>query len=155
MQDIYDYHVDALRATPSVLEALLRDCTQERAQSAQGGEEEWSVLQIICHLRDNEDHLLQRLELMRDQADPIIKAWDQEDLARERDYQSDNLHNALLTFKQLRTRHVTALAMLSPADWERTGRHTERGRITIGTQTLRAACHDAVHAAQIARQLSR
>ena len=55
MQDTYNYLVDALRAALTVFDALLHDCTQERARAARGGDEGWSVVEIICHLRDNEE----------------------------------------------------------------------------------------------------
>jgi hypothetical protein len=153
MQDTYSYLVDALRAAPTVFEALLHDCTQELAQAARGGDEGWSVLEIICHLRDNEERVLERMRLMRDGVDPFIAAYDQEQWARERNYAADNLREALAAFRRYRASHVAELLALPPADWERTGRHAERGRITIAIQTLRVVCHDAIHAAQLARQL--
>jgi hypothetical protein len=152
MQDT-DYLIDALRATPTILEALLHGCTQEQAQAAHGGDEDWSVVEIICHLRDNEECALERMRLMRDEADPFIAAYDQEQWARDRNYAADDLREALAAFVQLRTRHVAELAALTLAEWERAGQHQERGRITIGDQTLRIVCHDAIHAAQLARQL--
>ena len=153
MQDTYNYLVDALRAALTVFDALLHDCTQEQAQAARGGDEGWSVVEIICHLRDNEECVLERTGLMRDEADPFIAAYDQEQWARERNYAADNLREALAAFVRLRTSHIAELAALTPAEWERTGQHQERGRITISNQTLRVVCHDTIHAAQLSRQL--
>jgi hypothetical protein len=152
MQDIYSYFVDTLRATPIVFDALLRDCTQEQAQTAHGGEG-WTAVEIICHLRDNEERALERMRLMRDETDPFIAAYDQEQWARERNYAADNLREALAAFVRLRASHIAELVALTPAEWGRTGQHQERGRITIRDQTLRVVCHDAIHAAQLARQL--
>ncbi len=142
MQDTYNYLVDALRAALTVFDALLHDCTQEQAQAARGGDEGWSVVEIVCHLRDNEECVLERMGLMRDEA------W-----ARERNYAADDLREALAAFVRLRASHIAELAALTPAEWERTGQHQERGRITISNQTLRVVCHDTIHAAQLARQL--
>jgi phytoene dehydrogenase-like protein len=153
MQDTYNYLIDALRAAPTVLDALLHDCTQEQAQATRGGDEGWTMIEVICHLRDNEERVLERVRLMRDETDPFIAAYDQERWAKERNYAADNLREALAAFVRLRASHVAELMALTPADWERTGRHEERGRITIGIQTLRLVCHDAIHAAQLARQL--
>ncbi len=147
------YLIDALRAAPAVFEALLHGCTQEQAKAARGGGEGWSVVEIICHLRDNEECVLERMRLMREVADPFIAAYDQEQWARERNYAAGNLREALAAFVRLRTSHIAELAALAPPEWERTGQHQERGRITIGDQTLRVVCHDAIHAAQLARQL--
>ena len=155
MQDTYSYLVDALRAMPIVFQASLQGCTQEQAQALRGGDDGWSVLEVLCHLRDNEERVLERMRLMRDEVDPFIAAYDQEQWARERTYTADNLREALETFVRLRAIHIAELVALTLADWERTGQHEERGRITIGIQTMRVVCHDAIHAAQLARQLGR
>jgi hypothetical protein len=147
--------LDALRATPAVLEGLLRGCTQEEARVTRGGDEGWSVVEVICHLRDAEERALERMQAMRDEVNPFLAAYDQERWAIERRYATADLHEAFAAFVRLRTQHVHALAALTPAEWERTGEHEEQGRMTITNQTLHMASHDAIHGAQIARQLQR
>lgn len=146
--------LDALRAAPTVLEALLQDCTQEQAQGAKGGDEGWSVVEVICHLRDAEERALERMRAMRDQADPFLPGYDQERWAQERNYAAAQLRVALAAFTRFRSQHVADLAALAPDGWERTGQHSELGRITVASHTLHIVSHDLVHAAQIARQLS-
>lgn len=145
--------LDALRATPTVLEALLRDCTQEQAQRAKGGDEGWSVVEVVCHLRDAEERALERMRAMRDQVDPLLPGYDQEQWALERNYASAQLSKALTGFMRFRSQHIAELGALASADWERTGQHAEVGRITIASHTLHVVSHDLVHAAQLARQL--
>lgn len=153
MDDIHKDLVDALGAAPLVFEALLQGCTHD--QATRGSNEGWSVIEIVCHLRDAEECALERMRSMRDEADPFIPAYDQEQWTKERNYAADNLREALAAFVQLRVSHVAELAALTPADWERTGQHEERGRITISSQALRLVCHDLIHAAQLARHLRR
>jgi hypothetical protein len=43
--------LDAYRATPETLQAPLHNYAHEQAANARGGEEGWSVVEIICHLR--------------------------------------------------------------------------------------------------------
>jgi hypothetical protein len=145
--------LDALRATPEVLEALLDGYTQAQATAARGGEEEWSIVEVVCHLRDAEEQALARMRLMRDATDPVIAAYDQERWARERRYAEPSLPEALAAFNRFRAQHVTELAQLSPQEWQRSGQHEEQGTITISSHTLHIVSHDALHAAQIARQL--
>ena len=145
--------LDALRATPEVLEALLDGYTQAQATAARGGEEEWSIVEVVCHLRDAEEQALARMRLMRDATDPVIAAYDQERWARERRYAEASLPEALAAFNRFRAQHVTELAQLSPQEWQRSGQHEEQGTITISSHTLHIVSHDALHAAQIARQL--
>jgi hypothetical protein len=151
--DIPQDLLDAFRAAPTTLAHLLRDCTQEQAQAARGGDENWSVVEVICHLRDAEERGLERTRAMRDVDDPFLPAFDQETWARERNYAAGDLRVAFAAFLRLRAQHVAELAALPPAAWERTGRHEEQGRITIAAHTLHLVAHDSIHAAQIARQL--
>jgi hypothetical protein len=146
--------LDALRATPDTLTGLLAGVTQAEAHAAKGGDEGWSVVEVLCHLRDAEDFSLQRIKLMFEQDNPDIHPYDQEKLAIERDYASEDLHAALFAFIRLRQREIALLESLAPEDWERSGNHLEIGRITIFSHALHKVAHDAVHCAQIARQLS-
>ncbi len=86
--------LDSLRAMPEVLDALLEGCTQEQASAARGGDEGWSVVEVVCHLRDAEERALERMRLMRDNDNPVIPAYDQDTWARERNYAAANLRAA-------------------------------------------------------------
>ena len=145
--------LDGFRAAPTVFEALLRDCTQEQAQAARGGDENWSVVEVVCHLRDAEERGLERTRAMRDGAAPFLPAYDQDVWARERNYAAADLREALAAFLRFRAQHIAALEALPPTAWERPGEHEEQGRITIHAQILHLVAHDTIHAAQIARQL--
>jgi hypothetical protein len=154
---MYDLHhdlLDALKATPETLRGLLRDVSQEQAQSAKGGDENWSVVEVVCHLRDAEEFSLQRTTTMRDQDMPQVIGYDQEALANERDYRSADLRTALAEFVARRQQHLAVLTALSPEQWDRAGAHNEIGRITIFEMIIHKVGHDAIHCAQIARQLN-
>jgi hypothetical protein len=145
--------LDALRATPDTLEGLLRGVTQEQAQAARGGDEGWSIVEVLCHLRDAEERTLARTIAMRDEDDPFLAGYDQEAWARERAYNQADLREALAGFVGFRAQLLAVLGALSAAEWERAGRHEEQGTITISNLIVHIVAHDAIHAAQIARQL--
>jgi len=145
--------IDALQATPAILAGLLRRASQEQARAARGGDEGWSVVEVLCHLRDAEERALERMLAMRDQDDPFLAGYDQEQWARERSYRTADLREALDEFTRGRAAYLVALASLDELEWRRTGRHEEQGSITIIGHTLHIVSHDAVHCAQIARQL--
>jgi hypothetical protein len=146
--------LDALRAAPAVYEGVLRGCTPEQAREARGGDEDWSVVEVMCHLRDAEERALERMRAMRDADAPLLASYDQEAWARERNYAAADLREALAAFVRLRQQHVDELAALPAAAWQRSGRHEEQGQITISSHTLHMVSHDSIHAAQIARQLA-
>ena len=145
--------LDAFGATPDTLRGLLHHCTHEAAAVARGGDENWSVVEVMCHLRDAEESALGRMRLMRDESHPWLAAYDQDAWVVERHYAAERLETAVATFLQLRTIYLTELAALREEDWERSGQHEEQGEITIRSHTLHLVSHDAVHLAQIARQL--
>jgi uncharacterized damage-inducible protein DinB len=146
--------IDALKATPDTLKGLLSNVSEEQARSAKGGDENWSVVEVICHLRDAEEFTIQRVESMRSQNNPQIIGYDQAALARERKYNDADLNSALNAFIKYREHLVASLSALAPDDWERGGEHNENGHMTIFSYILHIVSHDAIHCAQIARQLS-
>jgi len=154
---LYDLHqdlLDALKTTPDTLKGLLAGVSEGQARLAKGGDENWSVLEVICHLRDAEEISLQRTITMRDQDNPLIISYNQETLAQERDYQNANLLEALTGFANVREQHLSVLSALSSEQWKRSGQHDEIGDITIFSFVIHKVSHDAVHCAQIARQLA-
>ncbi len=153
---MYDLHrelIETLSATPETLAGLLRGIDEAQARSAIGGDEGWSVVEVVCHLRDAEEIGFERMKAMRDQDDPQIIAFDQDALAREKKYAEADLAPALADFVRIRAEYVAALAALTPEEWERTGQHNEIGEISIVAHTTHRTYHDAIHCAQIARQL--
>src|SRR5437588_4253696 len=113
--------LDGYRAAPAVYEALLQGCTQEQAQAAKGGDEGWSVVEVMCHMRDAEERAFERIRLMRDQDEPFLSAYDQDVWARERNYAAQALRDVLASFYSIRAQHIAELAELTPEQWERTG----------------------------------
>jgi hypothetical protein len=146
--------IEALRATPETLKALLNSAAEAQIRHGRDGDENWSAVEVICHLRDTEEIILRRMRTMRDDEDPVISGFDQEGLARERDYAADDPHTALAAFAEFRRQHTVELEALTAGQWERTGQHTTLGTVTIFNHTLHMVWHDAIHMAQVARQLS-
>lgn len=145
----------AYQATPETLQILLRNYSHVQAATARGGEEGWSVVEVICHLRDSEEASLERTRAMRDQFNPKLSARDPAKLAIERNYASTSLDSALSAFLKFRSVHIEELTALSEEQWERLGEHVSAGRITISGMIAHLVAHDAIHLAQISRQLSK
>jgi hypothetical protein len=153
MYDLNHDLLDALKATPETLAGLLAGISDSQARAATGGDENWSVVEVICHLRDAEEYFIQRMQSMRDQDNPLIIAYDQEALSRERNYKAADLQVALAAFNVFRRQTIKEFSLLMPDQWQRVGQHNELGQITIFAQAVHHTAHDAIHCAQIARQL--
>ncbi|HMB24853.1 MAG TPA: DinB family protein, partial [Anaerolineales bacterium] len=121
MKDQHQELIEALRSTPETLRGLLNKVTLEQARSAKGGDENWSVVEVICHLRDAEEISLGRVQTIRAQDRPKIASYDQEVLARERNYRDDDPYAALEAFAGFRERHAAVLSGLSTEEWDRSG----------------------------------
>jgi len=90
---------------------------------------------------------------MRDEDEPVLATFDQEALARERNYASVNVGVVLAEFEDRRERVLRLLSALEEAQWLRTGLHEEDGLITIESHVRHAISHDLVHLRQIAESL--
>jgi uncharacterized damage-inducible protein DinB len=153
MYDLPHDLLDAFKATPDTLNVLLSGVGLEEARSAKGGDENWSVVEVICHLRDAEEFFTKRFQAMRDQDNPAIAGYDQAALAHERNYLNADLRAALASFCTFRQQTIAELSELTPEQWQRPGQHSDLGQITILAQAIHHVSHDAIHCAQIARQL--
>ena len=142
--------LDVYRATPVILEALLRDLPPAAVRTAPDGAG-WSIVEVVAHLGDTEERALERVRRMVHEDDPELPGYDEAALAVERRYREMDLGEALQRFVALRAEQVAELAGLAREDWARTGRHREVGAITVQSLTAHMAAHDAVHLAQIAR----
>ncbi len=114
----------------------------------------WSILEIVCHLRDEEQFdFRERLRLTL--ADPTA-AWppiSPETWAVERSYNADQLSSAAERFTALRRESVLWLRSLENPDWSRTHHHPQFGPFRAGDLMAAWAAHDALHLRQIAKRM--
>lgn len=141
------------RSTPAVLRALLRNVPDATTRVTGQGEEAWSIVEIICHMRDAEAKVLERVRKMRDEDKPFLEAYDQAELAEQSAYRDQSLDDALESFIRIREEQIGELEVLDEAQWARTGMHEEAGETSIEDLTMHMAAHDVVHLAQISRRV--
>lgn len=143
----------AQRSAPATLAQLISgvpDDTLHR-RPAPG---KWSIVEIIAHLAEDELTSSWRYRQMIEHDGVALLGFDQELWARLGDYNSWTARDALDMFRLLRQANVTVLSHLSPAEWERSGTHAERGRLTVRSLAAHMVGHDANHIAQIQRILA-
>jgi len=80
-----------LRKTPPLLVNLLEGVTQAQARSLRDGPDGWSVLWIVCHLRDVEAIFTQRVRDLLDAPNPVFQVTENEELIRRGDYEQQHL----------------------------------------------------------------
>ncbi|MGI9253051.1 MAG: DinB family protein [Thermomicrobiales bacterium] len=129
--------------------AVLEGITPEELE-AREGEGEWSVREIVHHLGDSEMTAAIRIRLLLAEENPTIQGYDQEAFVRNLRYDLD-IQPPLAAFAAARAVTAPLLHLLSDADWQRVGVHTEQGPYS-GEDWLRIyGRHAHEHADQIRR----
>ena len=117
---------------------------------ARPAEEEWSLTELMCHLRDVEIEVHQeRLRAVTAQENAFLVGQDTDHWAIERDYRVQDGPAARLAFLAAREETLTLLAGLETQAWQRSGRHSFLGKTTILELMGMAVAHEQEHWDQI------
>src|SRR5262245_33588030 len=147
----------ALEQMPAVLEALLNGLDDEAART-RPAPNEWSPVEIVCHLRDEEtEDFGARVRVILEGGAEFVKI-DPERWAVERRYREASLPEALLAFRARREDSLRLLASAAPAPLQALGTPWPVGRLgPLSGLDLVAAwvAHDRIHLAQLAGTLAR
>jgi hypothetical protein len=111
----------------------------------------WSVAAVLRHLADME--VVLGLRYLRVLAHPgkSLPAIDQDRLAEIMDYNNADAAGALDDYESVRRANLRLLQRLTPAQWELSGVHEERGVETMRHMVRLYAAHDCYHLYQIDR----
>ncbi|MDA0294566.1 MAG: DinB family protein [Planctomycetota bacterium] len=145
--------IDRLECIPDSLGVLLADLSHEDARW-RPSESDWSVLEIICHLVDEDlDDFSTRLRMTLEAPDADWPGIDPSAAARERQYRERDLQTMLREFKAVRRIETNWLRTVTAKDF-----HIEKTQPAFGTiragDILAAWCaHDDLHLRQIAKRL--
>ncbi len=140
---------DFLAETPATVERLVEGLTDEDWRRRVPGAE-FSVLENICHLLDIErEGYAVRIERLLKEDAPVLPDIDGGRLARERDYNNQNIETALEAFTRARQGNLSVLKSLSSDQLERRGTLEAVGPITLSELLLMMRAHDDVHRREI------
>ena len=131
-----------------IIRSLLAGITQEDA-IVKPTPEAWSILEVACHLRDEEraDFRARLDSILHRPAEPFATINPQE-WVTERKYNEQNFEQIKESFFAERAQSLEWLKSLESADWEIT--HTdEYGSITAGEMFSCWVAHDNLHIRQL------
>ncbi len=154
-QQVRERHIGAMRVSCDILGHILAGISNERARALRDGPDGWSIIEIVCHLRDFDEIFYRRAQMMQAQEQPQLPAYDHEAMAVERAYQQEDLAEAFEALKASRARFIAFFAALTPEQWERDGVHPERDSFTMTDAAMQVGLHDLDHLEQITRVLTR
>jgi hypothetical protein len=143
-----------LRRLLPALDALLADLDPV-AWRTRPAPDEWSPVEIVCHLRDEEtEDFGARIGVILAGGDRFVPS-DPEGWAVERRYRESDPRSALETLRRHRAASVELLASIAPDRIARAVAHPRAGRLS-GLDLLAAwVAHDRLHLAQLAATLAR
>ena len=113
------------------------------------GPGEWSTREVLHHLADSETIAGQRLRQLLVEDAPRIQAYDQDAYARRLHYRRRAVEPSLRAFEAARAATVPLLELMTEADWQRSGTHSESGPYSATTWLELYAEHAEIHAGQI------
>jgi hypothetical protein len=114
----------------------------------------WAPIEVLCHLRDNEEWFLERMRMIVTMDRPRFVATNPDRWADERQYLTNDGPAALAAFTSRRRETLEFLNALDPDAWARAGVHVDsRGRRTIDEFLSVMAWHDDNHLDQLRRAL--
>jgi hypothetical protein len=148
-----DERLARLERTPSDLARLVRG-HPEAILSRRPAPDAWSAKEIVCHLRDAEEHLSGWIRMILAMDDPVLVQTGTADRwAEERQYARHHVGAAWDAFGHRRDETLELLRSLDPHARGRAGHHDRRGRMTVDDLVALMAWHDENHLDQVTRAL--
>jgi FMN phosphatase YigB (HAD superfamily) len=146
--------ISLMLSTPAVISGFLNPFLEPKQAAApvlmqRPDTNEWSLTEVICHLRDTELEInLPRLRMLQELEEPFIPARDTDSWAIKRDYKNQDAAQALLAFSTARVQTVDLLRSLKD-EWQRKARHAIFGPTDLQELVKFMAEHDKLHIRQI------
>ena len=150
MEDI-QYIINMLAANKEVFSALLANSFSDEYQWQQRPDK-WSLLEIVCHLRDEEkEDFRTRIQFIFDSPDTAPPAIDPPGWVEQRNYNSQDFDKVVHDFITEREHSIIWITDLQNPDWLATcnlASYSDRSAKLYLTNWL---AHDYLHIKQITR----
>lgn len=138
-----------LQNAVKVIGYIVHSISEETATTYRDGGTGWTVVEVLCHLRDFEAVYLQRARLTVEQDFPDLPFPNPDELVEINQYQRETLAAAYDAWVSNRRELLTYLESLDDSAWERPANHPTRGRFDLNHQLLLTTWHDMNHIEQI------
>jgi uncharacterized damage-inducible protein DinB len=146
--------IHQIRDSFEEIETLVRGLDDD-ALMKRPGVGRWSVLEILCHLRDTERTCFRgRLRKLLTENRPFFPDWDHERAFEHGHYAAEDTRAVLATWRELRQGTLRALEEMPLEEWSKRGRHETQGSITFADVATHVRDHDMTHLGQILRNLA-
>jgi hypothetical protein len=143
--------IAGLARMPELVAKLVSDLPAQAVRT-KPSPDEFSALENICHLRDIEiEGYSTRIKRILAEDQPKLPDINGARLAIERDYNNQEVSEAMASLTLARQQNVSVLRQLDKDQFERTGDLAGVGRVTIGKLLLMMREHDDDHVEELQR----
>lgn len=156
MDKLRERHIGLMLKTLDTIKNFTRHLSQSDATTYRDGGDGWTVLEVLCHLRDYDQIFYERAVTIRDAASvPTLPVYDHVGMVTERNYNAQDLHAVVDALASTRPRTAAFYQALTAEQWERHGIHPEReGLFTMTDALMQVGMHDCDHIEQMTRILA-
>jgi hypothetical protein len=137
-----------LRSVPDLIEEVLQGLSDDDLRR-RPSPDEWSLIEICCHLRDAAQEEGNRIRRLVEEDEPTLEPYDQEEWARERNYQGEDSRRLRTALRAFWGGLAYQLEGLSDEQWERGGTHPEVGSVTVRGRAEAEVEHARAHMEQL------
>lgn len=137
-----------LRSVPDEAEAVCAGLSDEQMRRRPGADE-WSLIELVCHLRDWASEEGVRIRRLVEEDNPTLVPYDEQAWAAERRYREEDVRRGLTAMRAYCTGLAYQLEGLPDEQWERPGFHPEMGRVTVRSRAEAQVAHARDHLAQM------
>jgi len=152
----HEWLLEGLEKSGQILGLVLAGVSQEQAQQVKDGDDGWSVLEIVCHLRDYQDIFAERIRRMLEEERPAFRLYDEKArlaMVIDNDYANQDLREVLESYRAKRRWLIERLAAGREEEWRREGSFAADDVVDVEMAVAHTLLHDADHSEQIARIL--
>ena len=151
--DIQKRSVWMMGQTVKIIQHITADLSQQDATTYRDGGDGWTVLEVLCHLRDFDNIFHNRARMMITVPNPELAAFDHDRMAIEGNYNQQDLKTVVTSLSNSRARVRQFYKKLTPEQWQMEGNHPERDRFTMTDSVQQYGLHDTTHIEQILKIL--
>jgi len=105
----------------------------------------WSVAECICHIVDFEIVLADRMKRIIALYNPLLIGADENEFTKKLCYARRDIELEVNLYDLIRKQMITILESLAQKDFEKTGVHNEKGKVTLWDYLLHTCWHTEHH----------
>jgi len=139
-----------LASAPAKLNTLVAPLTEQQLRWRPAGGE-WSMKEVLCHLRDHARIYHERMRWVAGEDNPTLPNWDEQAAVRVGGYQDTVTEAILPAYTKARLALVDLLSALELEALLRSGTHSVDGPLTLEGLITSTMNHDRDHLAQLRR----